>query len=122
MNMLDIAKKSLLEIWPANEITRAFHTDEKMDAYLQGWSDWINRFSDEDYSEAVKAIKLDIITECRGRDLDRASLASLLQYCKTAQKSRAMFAASCRPEPVPRTEEQKAYASQKIKEIMELIK
>ena len=103
--MLDVAKKSLLEIWPANEITREFHTDEKMDSYLQGWSDWINRFSVEDYSDAVKAIKLDIVTESLGRELDRASLAVLLQYCKTMQKNRKKLTASQRP----KTEKQKSY-------------
>ena len=84
------AKETLLLVWTPNDISRAFGTEEKLDKHLEGWKDWIERFSEEDFTEAERAIRTDIVSECRGKDLDRPSLAAILQYCRVAKKNREL--------------------------------
>lgn len=96
--MINSAKQAITEIWNQNQIRMVFGTNESFDAHLKSWSAWINKFSDEDYADAVASIRNDIVEQCRGSDLDRPSLQEVLRYAKAANRRRA--SKSCRHEEI----------------------
>lgn len=107
MNKVDKAKQCMFQIWSTTLIVREYVSNENLDAFIESWEQYINKFEIEDFDEAVYEIRDDMITERRGRDLDRPSLPTLLSYCKAAKNQRILRT----PEPEKidtRTPEEKA--------------
>ena len=106
MNKLVKAKNALFEIWSPSQVIAEYKTDEILDRTIRNWELQIEDFDLEDFDRAIHEIKDDVVTERRGRFLDRALLSTLLQYCAVARRQRILSRSEPEtPKPIPTPED-----------------